>query len=152
MAVFIVLYPYLLTTKLKTVIRHNLGHSKVACCHNLFFLLLQVLRALNAWFKCDITLELKPKLYTPSTLNIDLMVWHTQLIVRADNVKSWFKSRVFPLTFQAYILPHTLNCICDSLFKFHVWILEQFYCCKKQPDLTRHQRYILGRAGRLGQQ
>ena len=30
MAVFIVLWPYLLTTKLKSVIRHNLGHSKVA--------------------------------------------------------------------------------------------------------------------------
>ena len=28
MAVFIVLWPYLLTTKLKSVIRHNLGHSK----------------------------------------------------------------------------------------------------------------------------
>ena len=28
MAVFIVLWPYLLTTKLKFVIRHNLGHSK----------------------------------------------------------------------------------------------------------------------------
>ena len=27
MAVFIVLWPYLLTTKLKSVIRHNLGHS-----------------------------------------------------------------------------------------------------------------------------
>ena len=29
MAVFIVLWPYLLTTKLKFVIRHNLGHSKL---------------------------------------------------------------------------------------------------------------------------
>ena len=28
MAVFIVLWPYLLTTKLRSVIRHNLGHSK----------------------------------------------------------------------------------------------------------------------------
>ena len=28
MAGFIVLWPYLLTTKLKSVIRHNLGHSK----------------------------------------------------------------------------------------------------------------------------
>ena len=25
----------------------------------------------------------EPKLYTPSTLNIDLMLWHTQLIMRA---------------------------------------------------------------------
>ena len=30
MAVFIVLWPYLLTTKLKSVIRHNLGHSTIA--------------------------------------------------------------------------------------------------------------------------
>ena len=26
---------------------------------------------------------------------------------------------------QAYILPHTLNCVCISLFRFHIWILEQ---------------------------
>ena len=31
------------------------------------------------------------KLYIPSTLNIDLILWHTQLIVCAENVKSWFK-------------------------------------------------------------
>ena len=64
------------------------------------------------------------KLYIPSTLNIDLILWHTQSIVCADNVKSWFKSWVFPFTLQAYILPHTLNCMCISLFKFHIWILE----------------------------
>ena len=29
MAVFIVLWPYLLTTKLRSVIRHSLGHSNV---------------------------------------------------------------------------------------------------------------------------
>ena len=29
MAIFIVLWPYLLTTKLRSVIRHNLGHSKL---------------------------------------------------------------------------------------------------------------------------
>ena len=63
------------------------------------------------------------KLYIPSTLNIDLILW---LIVCAENVKSWCNSWVFPFTFQAYILPHTLNCMCFSLFKFHVWILEQF--------------------------
>ena len=56
-----------------------------------------------------------PKLYIPSTLNIDLILWHTQLIVCAENVKSWFKSWVFPFTFQAYILPHTLNCMCHGL-------------------------------------
>ena len=31
MAVFVVLQPYLLTTKLRSVIRHNLGHSKPQC-------------------------------------------------------------------------------------------------------------------------
>ena len=30
---------------------------------------------------------LRSKLYTPSTLNIELMLWHTQLIVCAANVK-----------------------------------------------------------------
>ena len=30
------------------------------------------------------------KLYIPSTLNIDLILWHTQLIVCAENVKSWY--------------------------------------------------------------
>ena len=39
------------------------------------------------------------KLYIPSTLNIDLILWHTQLIVCAENVKSWSKSWVFPFTF-----------------------------------------------------
>ena len=64
--------------------------------------------------------DLEPKLYIPSTLNIDLILWHTQLIVCPENVKSWFKSWVFPFTFQAYILSHTLNCMCVSLFKFHI--------------------------------
>ena len=43
------------------------------------------------------------KLYIPSTLNIDLILWHTQLIMSAENVKSWFKSWLLPFTFQAYI-------------------------------------------------
>ena len=30
----------------------------------------------------------------------------------------------FSFTFQAYTLPHTLNCMCVSLFKFHIWILK----------------------------
>ena len=54
-------------------------------------------------------LQVKSKLFIPSTLNIDLILWHTQLIVCVENVKSWFKSWVFPFTFQAYILPHTLT-------------------------------------------
>ena len=68
----------------------------------------------------------EPKLYIPSTLNIDLIMWHTQLIVCAENVKSWFKSCVFHFTFQAYNLPHTLNWMSVSLFKFHIWVSEQF--------------------------
>ena len=70
--------------------------------------------------------ELKPKLYIPGTLNIDLILWHTQLIVFVENVKSWFKSWIFPFTFQAYTLPHTLNCMCVSLFMFHIEFLKQF--------------------------
>jgi hypothetical protein len=31
MAIFIVIWPYLLTTKLRFVIRHNLGHSIAHC-------------------------------------------------------------------------------------------------------------------------
>ena len=63
---------------------------------------------------------------SPSTLNIDLLLWHTQLIVCAENIKSRFKSWVFHFTFQAYTMPHTLNCMYVSLFKFHIWILRQF--------------------------
>ena len=55
------------------------------------------------------------KLYIPSTLNIDLILWLTQLIVRAVKFKSW----VISFTFQAYTLPHTLSCICVSLFRFY---------------------------------
>ena len=73
-----------------------------------------------------VKLWLDTKLYIPNTLNIDLILWHTQLIVCAENVKSGFKLWVFPFTFQAYIPLHTLNCMWVSLFKFHIWILEQF--------------------------
>ena len=62
-------------------------------------------------------LVVAPKLYIPSTLNIDLILWSTQLIVCAENVKSWFKSWGFPFTFQAYILPHTLNCTLITLLR-----------------------------------
>ena len=88
-------------------------------------------RGFACWAVCNESfwsLQIKEQsyMYIPSTLNIDLILWHTQLIVCAENVKSWFRSWVFPFTFQAYILPHTLNCMCVSLFKFHIWILEQF--------------------------
>ena len=45
------------------------------------------------------------KLYIPSTLNIDLILWHSQLIVCAGNVKSWFKSWVFPFHFKLISCP-----------------------------------------------
>ena len=60
-------------------------------------------------------------LYTPNTLNIDLILLQTQLILCAENVKSWLKSWLFPFTFQAYILPHTLNYMRVSLFEFRIW-------------------------------
>ena len=54
--------------------------------------------------------ELLPlELYIPSTLNIDLKLWQTQLIMCAENVKSLSKSWVFTFDFQAYTLPHILN-------------------------------------------
>ena len=58
-----------------------------------------------------------------------------------QNVKSWFKSWVISFTFQAYTLRHTLNCVCVSLFRFHIWILKQFYHCPKLPALPRHIKY-----------
>ena len=70
------------------------------------------------WAYLVIIFKPMPKLYIPSTLK--------HLIVCAENAKSWFKSWFFPFNFQAYILLHTLNFMCVSLFKFHVWILEQF--------------------------
>ena len=63
------------------------------------------------------------KSYIPSTLNIDLILWHTQVIVCAVNVKSWLKSWVISFTYQAYTLPHTCMCVClpvylDFIFEF----------------------------------
>ena len=44
--------------------------------------------------------RVRAKLYIPGTLNIDLILWHTQFIVCAENDKSWFKSWVIGFTFQ----------------------------------------------------
>ena len=66
-----------------------------------------------------------PKLYTPITLNIDLILWHTQFNVCAVKCLQWFKSWFIHFTFQAFTLPHTLNCMCVCLFKFQIWILKQ---------------------------
>ena len=59
------------------------------------------------------------KLYTPSTLNIDFIQWHTQLDVCAVKLITHDLIHDFHFTFQAYTLPHTLNDICVSLSKIH---------------------------------
>ena len=74
-----------------------------------YFLKLSLFRGNNT------NLRIASKLYIPSTLNIDPILWQTQLIVCAENVKSWFKSWLFPFIFLAYILPHTMNCF-DELY------------------------------------
>ena len=50
---------------------------------------------------------------------------HTIDCVCAENVKSWG----FPFTFQAYILPHTLNCMCVTA-QTH----KSIHCWKKKRD------------------
>ena len=55
------------------------------------------------------------KLYIPSTLNNDYLLWHTQLIVCA--VKSWFKSRVIIFTFQVFWVKNILNQLENSRLK-----------------------------------
>ena len=37
-----------------------------------------------------------------------------------------------------YPAPYIELYACVSLFKFHIWILEQFWCCPKRPTLARH--------------
>ena len=69
--------------------------------------------ALSNFFK------FRAKLYTPSTLNIDFIQWHTQLNMCAVKLITHDLIHDFHFTFQAYALPHTLNGICVSLFKFH---------------------------------
>ena len=46
----------------------------------------------------------------------------TSPVTKTAKTPKWFRLKpwVFPFTFQAYILPHTLNCMCFSLFKFHI--------------------------------
>ena len=41
--------------------------------------------------------KLRPKLYIPNSLNIDPILWHSQLC--ALNVKSWFKSSLYPVPY-----------------------------------------------------
>ena len=42
----------------------------------------------------------QPKLYIPSTLNIDLILWHTQLIVCAENSNQGLNHGVFLSPFK----------------------------------------------------
>ena len=65
-------------------------------------------------------LALEAKLYTPSTLNIDFIQWHTKLNVCAVKLITHDLIHDFHFTFQAYTLPHTLNCMRVSLFKLHI--------------------------------
>ena len=76
--------------------------------------------------------------YISSTLNIDLILWHTQQIVCAENVKSWFKLWVFHFTFQAYALPHTFNCIVYALY---MYISE--YRSKMAMEYSKGQFHVL---------
>ena len=55
------------------------------------------------------------KFYIPSTLNIDLLLWHTQLIVCAENVKSWFKHRFFLSLFKRISCPYTELYLCKPI-------------------------------------
>ena len=55
-------------------------------------------------------LECAKVIYTKYSKHWSYTVAHTIDCVW-KNVKSWFKSWVFPFTFQAYTLPNTLNCI-----------------------------------------
>ena len=69
---------------------------------------------------------INPKLYAPSTPNIDLIQWHTQLNVCAVKWLTHAFIHDFHFTFQAYTLTHTLNGMFVSLFKFNTWNLKQF--------------------------
>ena len=82
----------------------------------------QIIRPVHVHLKTDkVDLKKRPpsKLYTPSTLNIDFIQWHTQLNMCAVKLTTHDLIHDFHFTFQAYTLPHTSNGICVSLFKFH---------------------------------
>ena len=51
----------------------------------------------------------------------------------------------FSFIFQAYILPLTLNCMCVSLSKFYIWILEQFSAAQNgrlRPDTYKDEFHL----------
>ena len=69
----------------------------------------------------------QPKLHIPSTLNIDLQLWHTHWLCEQKmlnhSINHWFFLSLFKLISCPI---HTLNFMCVSLLKFYIWILEQF--------------------------
>ena len=100
MAVFIVLWPYLLTTKLRSVICHNLGHSKV--------------HVWNGW--------LHKKTYIPKNMNLH-MYYITQLNHNGSgrnkmtcnfaNMTILLSGTIF---FFAKFISYLLNCRCSTAF------------------------------------
>ena len=57
------------------------------------------------WIDIHDTSPFYSKLYIPSTLNIDLVLWHTQLIVCAENVDHGLKHGVFLSLFKLISFP-----------------------------------------------
>ena len=45
---------------------------------------------------------------------------------------------VFSFHFSSLYPAPYIDCMCVSLFRFHISILEQFLCCLKRPALPRH--------------
>ena len=82
----------------------------------MFYGALSVFKYLNNSVNFVVKVNVLSKvIYTEYSKHHPYTVAHT-----TENVKSWFKSWFFPFTFLAYILPHTLNCMCVlySNFKF----------------------------------
>ena len=81
------------------------------------------------WNPCPngILFDIWLKLYNPSTLNIDLILWHTQLIVCAlcsKMLNHALNNGLYLSLFKLIPMPHTLNFVGVGLFKFHIWILK----------------------------
>ena len=72
-----------------------------------------------SFFHCNSKIAVIPKvkLYIPSTLNVDLILWQTILIVCAENVKSWFKLGVFLLLFSISCPIPWIVCVSAYVFK-----------------------------------
>ena len=95
MAVFIVLWPYLLTTKLRPVIRYNIGHSTVrdikktklrideSCFHMFLFCFLAVLPEVELSILIKIS---KKRQYNKTILAKKYILQH-----KTGLVDSWFR-------------------------------------------------------------